>query len=232
MSPFYRGFDPNLKLDAGDVQEFQELYGVKSTVKTTTQSTEPDDGAFCKISSLDAVLTIDGVIYVFQGDKYYRLSDNTVGLAVADGYPKTISEGWPGLPSNLNAAFHYKNGKTYFFKGSKYWKYSGRTLDGKYPKEIDTGFPGIPDDIDAATVWGGNTTIFFYKGSKFWRFDPRKQPPVKSTFPKPLSNWAGIPDNIDAALQHPNGNTYFFKGDKYYRFNDTTFAVSHSKFKS
>lgn len=137
-----------------------------------------------------------------------------------------ISEGWSGLPNNIDAAFTYKNGKTYFFKGSKYWRYNGRTLDGDYPKEISEGFTGIPDNVDAAMVWGGNGKIYFYKGSKFWRFDPLKRPPVKATYPKPVSNWEGIPDGVDAALQYTNGYTYFFKGDKYYRFNDRTFAVS------
>lgn len=126
---------------------------------------------------------------------------------------------------NIDAAFTYKNGKTYFFQGTKYWRYSGRQVDGDYPKEISEGFTGIPDHLDAALVWGGNGKIYFYKGSKFWRFDPLKRPPVKSTYPKPISNWEGLPNNIDAALQYTNGYTYFFKDDKYYRFNDRTFSV-------
>lgn len=63
-------------------------------------------------------------------------------------------------------------------------------------------------------------------GSKFWRFDPNQRPPVKNSYPKPLSNWEGIPDNIDAAFQYTNGYTYFFKKGAYYRFNDRMFAVS------
>lgn len=88
------------------------------------------------------------------------------------------------------------------------------------------GFTGIPDNIDAALVWSGNGKIYFYKGSKFWRFDPAQRPPVKGTYPKPLSNWEGIPDGVDAALQYTNGYTYFFKGGSYWRFNDRTFSVS------
>lgn len=67
---------------------------------------------------------------------------------------------------------------------------------------------------------------FCWIGSKFWRFDPLQRPPVKSTYPKPLSNWEGIPDGINAAFQYTNGYTYFFKKGTYYRFNDRNFAVS------
>lgn len=95
-------------------------------------------------------------------------------------------------------------------------------MDGDYPKEISDGFTGIPNDIDTAMVWSGNGKIYFYKGSKFWRFDPSQRPPVKSTYPKPISNWEGVPDNLDAAFQWTNGYTYFYKDGAYYRY---VFAV-------
>jgi matrix metalloproteinase-14 (membrane-inserted) len=235
MAPFYRGYDPVFKLDSDDIQGIQALYGRKTSgvspggptsAKTTKKPTVlKDDDILCKDSKIDAIFnTADGNTYALKGDKYYRLTENSV----AEGYPKPITEGWPGLPSNIDAAFTYKNGKTYFFKGSKYWRYNGRQLDGEYPKEISEGFAGIPNDLDAALVWGGNGKIYFYRGSKFWRFDPLKRPPVKSTYPKPISNWEGIPNDIDAALQYTNGYTYFFKGDKYYRFNDRTFSVDQA----
>ncbi|XP_055920661.1 matrix metalloproteinase-19 isoform X1 [Eupeodes corollae] len=235
MAPFYRGFDPVFKLDSDDVLAIQALYGKKTnqgggggSIPKTTQKpsiipTRPhDDSILCKDPKIDALFNShDGLTYALKGQMYYKLTENSV----ADGYPKYISEGWPGLPGDIDAAFTYKNGKTYFFKGTKYWRYSGRQVDGEYPKEISEGFTGVPDHLDAAMVWGGNGKIYFYKGSKFWRFDPLKRPPVKSTYPKPISNWEGLPNNIDAALQYTNGYTYFFKGDKYYRFNDRTFAV-------
>ncbi|XP_055315520.1 matrix metalloproteinase-14 isoform X2 [Sitodiplosis mosellana] len=237
MAPFYRGFDPVFRLDSDDIQGIQALYGRKTASGSSGSDSDSgfnprpanprpsrpnDDNELCSDPKIDAMFnTADGNTYAFKDNNYYRLTEN----AVAEGYPKRISDGWPGLPGHIDAAFTYKNGKTYFFKGSQYWRYSGRQMDGDYPKEISDGFTGIPDNLDAALVWGGNGKIYFYKGSKFWRFDPLKRPPVKSTYPKPLSNWEGVPNNIDAALQYTNGYTYFFKGDKYYRFNDRTFSV-------
>jgi matrix metalloproteinase-14 (membrane-inserted) len=48
---------------------------------------------------------------------------------------------------------------------------------------------------------------------------------VSEGYPKPISNWEGIPNNVDDALQYSNGFTYFFKDGKYWRFNDKKFQV-------
>ncbi|XP_043070505.1 stromelysin-3 isoform X1 [Drosophila grimshawi] len=235
MAPFYRGFEPVFKLDEDDKAAIQSLYGRKTSQLTPTNAFPPTthrpsytppkvplDDSICKDSKIDTLFNSPtGETYAFKGDKYYKLTTDSV----EDGYPKLISKGWPGLPGNIDAAFTYKNGKTYFFKGTQYWRYQGTQMDGAYPKEISEGFTGIPDHLDAAMVWGGNGKIYFFKGSKFWRFDPSKRPPVKATYPKPISNWEGVPNNLDAALRYTNGYTYFFKGDKYYRFHDARFAV-------
>ncbi|XP_017061889.1 stromelysin-3 isoform X2 [Drosophila ficusphila] len=234
MSAFYRGFEPVFKLDEDDKAAIQSLYGRKTnqlkptnvypapTQKPFSPPKTPLDDFICKDSKIDTLFnSAQGETFAFKGDKYYKLTTDSV----EEGYPQLISKGWPGLPGNIDAAFTYKNGKTYFFKGTQYWRYQGRQMDGVYPKEISEGFTGIPDHLDAAMVWGGNGKIYFFKGSKFWRFDPAKRPPVKASYPKPISNWEGVPNNLDAALRYTNGYTYFFKGDKYYRFHDARFAV-------
>ena len=69
--------------------------------------------------------------------------------------------------------------------------------------------------------------IFLLQGDKYYRFDPEARPPVRNTYPKPVSNWEGIPSNIDDALQYTNGYTYFFKNGRYWRFDDRGFGVSN-----
>ncbi|KAK9704416.1 Hemopexin [Popillia japonica] len=237
MAPFYRGYQPSFQLHNDDIQGIQILYGQK-TVNTPNRnggdddrfdrggtdapSSSGEDSVLCNDAKIDTIFnSAEGHTYVFKGNNYWRLNDQSID----SGYPKMISSGWPGLPGNIDAAFTYKNGKSYFFKGRQYWRYVGRKMDGDYPKDISEGFTGIPDDIDAAMVWSGNGKIYFFKGSKFWRFDPMQRPPVKSTYPKPISNWEGIPDQLDAAFQYTNGYTYFYKDGAYYRFNDRAFAV-------
>ncbi|VVC43446.1 Hypothetical protein CINCED_3A002822 [Cinara cedri] len=242
MAPFYRGYDPSFSLDSDDVEAIQALYGASTSAeeapdsdddstsqgsgkKTTTQEppgTDGSDAELCTDTKVDTLFnSAAGETFVFKGDYYWKLTDD----GLAQGFPKSIAGTWSGLPGNIDAAFTYKNGKTYFFKGPKYWRYTGTTMDDGYPKDIADGFAGIPDNVDDALVWSGNGKIYFFKGSKFWKFDPMQKPPVKSTYPKPISNWDGIPDNIDAVLHYTNGYTYFFKDENYYRFNDRTFAV-------
>ena len=51
---------------------------------------------------------------------------------------------------------------------------------------------------------------------------------MDSSYPRPISNWEGIPNNLDAATTYTNGKTYFFKGDKYYKFDDDKLEVARS----
>lgn len=99
-------------------------------------------------------------VVCFLGDYYWKLTDD----GLAQGFPKSIAGTWSGLPGTIDAAFTYKNGKTYFFKETKYWRYTGTTMDDGYPKDIAEGFAGIPDNVDAALVWSGNGKIYFFKG--------------------------------------------------------------------
>jgi len=77
-------------------------------------------------------------------------------------------------------------------------------------------------------VWPENDKIYFFKGSKYWKFDPDRSHPVDSSYPRPISNWEGIPSNIDAALQYSNGQNYFFKDGRYYRFDNSRKRVDTS----
>lgn len=52
----------------------------------------------------------------FPGKHYWKLTDN----GVASGYPRRINSTWKELPTNIDAAFTYRNGKTYFFKVTVY----------------------------------------------------------------------------------------------------------------
>ena len=86
MAPFYRGWQPNFKLDDDDIQAIQALYGTKETKPTPPSSSTPDSvitfpsggtatefpgttgsDSLCSSSAFDVILrTADGASYVFR----------------------------------------------------------------------------------------------------------------------------------------------------------------------
>ena len=230
MAPFYRGWDPYLKLSKDDMSAIQSLYGKKTrNSQPATQSPivprfePPNSGNICANSKIDAIfMSADRSTYVFQGDNYWKLTRDSV----APGYPRKINQDWRGLPSNIDAAFTWESTKaTFFIKGSKYWKFENMKPYPGYPKDVREGFPGIPNNVDTAFVWSGNGKIYFFKQNQYWKFDPNSQPHVRTDqYPKDVSLW-GLPDNMDGALQWDNGRTYFFKSGSYWRYDDRSFRV-------
>lgn len=93
------------------------------------------------------------ILRSFLGGQYWRFdADKTP----TPGYPKLIEDGFPGIPSNLDAAFVWGgNGKIYFFKGSKYWKFDPnskkRPVPLGYPRAISNW--DLPDNVDGAIQW-------------------------------------------------------------------------------
>ncbi|MGH0161569.1 UNVERIFIED_CONTAM: hypothetical protein FKN15_041368 [Acipenser sinensis] len=81
----------------------------------------PIDTAFTRINC-------QGKTYIFKGKEYWRFED---GVLDPD-YPRDISEGFSGIPDNVDAAFalpaaNYRGKeKVYFFKGSQYYQYEFR----------------------------------------------------------------------------------------------------------
>jgi len=237
MAPFYRGWDPFLKLSEDDKRAIRSLYGRNLPKPPTSSRNNPTPGPsffrpvvptsngvnICNNPKIDAIFqTADTSSYIFQNDNYWKLTKDSV----APGYPRKIAQDWPGLPSNIDAAFTWHKSKaTYFLKGSKYWKFENMRPKSGYPKDIRDGFPGIPAGVDVAFVWGGNGKIYFFKGSQYWKFDPERKPHVRSDhYPKAISLW-DLPNDMDGALQWDNGRTYFFKSGDYWRFNDRQFTV-------
>ena len=69
----------------------------------------------CSGGSIDDIFgTEDGNYYVFKGSKYWKLT----GDSVAKGYPRRISDDWPGIPNNIDAAVTWTENST--FKYSLY----------------------------------------------------------------------------------------------------------------
>ncbi|KAK3555764.1 hypothetical protein QTP86_028954 [Hemibagrus guttatus] len=150
------------------------------TTITNTPTYIPDPAAeICSERSFDAFLQIkNGSIYAFRGEYVFELDEKSV----MPGYPKLIKDVW-GISGPIDAAFTRINcqGKSYIFKGNKYWRFEGDVLDEDYPRDISVGFEKIPDDVDAAfaipaPAHNKKEKVYFFKGDRYYQYEFKHQP--------------------------------------------------------
>lgn len=94
---------------------------------------------FCVTSVVDALHTalyLNVLQMHFQGDQYWRY-DSRAEVPVSNRYPQEISSVWEGIPSNINAAFQWQNGYTYFFKGQNYYRFNDK--DFSVSRKLNAG---------------------------------------------------------------------------------------------
>ncbi|KAG5284786.1 hypothetical protein AALO_G00030490 [Alosa alosa] len=157
---------------------------VPTTIVTTTAKQVPTDppdpdAVTCSGRTFDAFMQLkNGSIFAFRGDYFFELDERSV----QPGYPKRIKDVW-GISGPIDAAFTRINcqGKTYLFKGNKYWRFDGDVLDEDYPRDIAVGFQKIPSDVDAAFAipapgHKGKEKVYFFKGDQYYQYEFQHQP--------------------------------------------------------
>ena len=68
------------------------------------------------------------------GTQYWKYDSEKV-IPVSSDYPKSLST-WEGVPDHIDAAFQWKNGKTFFFSGAQYYRFNDQrfTVEVDYPR--------------------------------------------------------------------------------------------------
>ncbi|KAM4843145.1 vitronectin [Thomomys bottae] len=146
----------------------------------------PIDAAFTRINC-------QGKTYLFKGSQYWRFEDGVL----EPNFPRDISEGFSGIPDNVDAALalpaHSYNGqeRVYFFKGKQYWEYkfqhqpSQEECEGSSMSTVFEHFALLQrdswEDIFELLFWGRSPG-----GVKEPQFISR--------------DWHGIPGKVDAAM--------------------------------
>ncbi|KAK2168567.1 hypothetical protein LSH36_16g14031 [Paralvinella palmiformis] len=152
------------------------------------------------VSKIDAALSWERHntprLYLFSGDKFWRYDNK----GLRSGYPKLIKAGFPGLPSDIDAAFVWKRtGFTYVFKGEKYYRLTGK--DGNTAGRVYDGYPrdikfwkisSVFRKIDAIFAWQDNDRTYMFSGDQYIRFDDKNSAGVSQAippYPRKTNDW-------------------------------------------
>lgn len=114
---------------------------------------------------------LDRKLFLFNRDKYVRWDVDA--QRIDPGYPRAISEGWPGVTlDRVDAAINVAP-DVYFFRGNDYIRFNTLTnqADPGYPDLVRKRWVGVTfDRLDAAVYWG-NGKIYFFRGDQYIRYD-------------------------------------------------------------
>ncbi|MGD0154004.1 MAG: hemopexin repeat-containing protein [Thermacetogeniaceae bacterium] len=127
----------------------------------------------------------------------------------------------PNPLEGIDAAVVWDNGKAYFFKGMKYFRYDIATgkIDPGFPCRIVPDWPGLWDEgVDAAMAWNGKA--YFFHGSQYVRYDIATRQ-LDPGYPREITDgWKGVwGDGIDAAVTLDNIKAIFFKGSEHISYD-------------
>lgn len=149
------------------------------------------------ISNLDCIFQRkNGKIYVFEGDKYYRLKDYNLDPSVRrnqvePGYPQDIEPKWPGVPNDVDACYELWDNHIYFLKDDLIYKIQDKyvftdnnadiVMEG-YPQTIAKHLIGAPTHVDAAfNRDSSNHAIYVFKGGYVFKVKDQAAPAFDET---------------------------------------------------
>ncbi|XP_047123451.1 matrix metalloproteinase-18 [Hydra vulgaris] len=230
MYPTYLGNkEQNIQLHEDDILGIQSMYGSKrkpilpSKKTANTNNTQVTQSKTHLTTSknhikVQAIILdqLTGITYVFNEDKYYKLSIN---LNETYG-PFNVSELLTKI-TYVNGGFINREKKLVFFQGTKYYMFDSfanrNFIESGSVFDLFKGIKKNVEKIDGAFV-AGNGTTYLFSGNDYYQYSS-KQKTIESSSPKKIAEYWKVPTNIDSVFVWRNGGIYFFKGLQFYRVN-------------
>jgi hypothetical protein len=176
----------------------------------------------------DNNLQTDNAHYIRGSYGYYTSTEyNNIGIIYFENTHKITKkrfgyDWYKGVPPSVDAGFlHPKNGRYYFFKGDKYYRYNPRTRKVDKIANIRQGF-GISKVVAAVGIPETNN-IYLFDGINYSLFNVQANKIVSSG--TITSKFKGVPNWIDAATQGYQG-IKFYKKDAVYVYSFTNRKVT------
>ncbi|ELK23304.1 Proteoglycan 4 [Myotis davidii] len=150
-----------------------------------------DETNLCNGRSVDGLTTLaNGTLVAFRGHYFWMLNPLS-----PPSPPRRITEVW-GIPSPIDTVFTRCNcdGKTFFFKGSQYWRFTNDVKDPGYPKQIVKGFGGLNGKILAALSIPKykerpESVYFFKRGGRVQKYTYKQEPNRQCPGRRPALNY-------------------------------------------
>lgn len=115
---------------------------------------------------------LDRKLLLFRKNRVLRFDIDK--MKVDEGYPKLLSEEFPGMPfERIDAGMVAGPDTIYFFYGNQYVRFNPlkNHVDEGYPQLTAKRWVGLTfDRLDSAVYWG-NSKVYFFKGDQHIRYD-------------------------------------------------------------
>ncbi|XP_037540132.1 matrix metalloproteinase-9 [Nematolebias whitei] len=237
MYPMY-SYRENFSLHPDDIEGIQYLYGSQTGPKptdpepetpTTNPYPDPTDEPeptpttpspvdpnkdVCKTFKFDTITVIEGELHFFNDGHFWKVPSRS---DAGHKGPLSISERWPALPAVIDSAFEdVPSKKIYFFSGTRFWVYTGKSVLG--PRSIEKlGLPSSVQKVEGA-LHRGKGKVLLFNGENFWRLDVKTQTTDRG-YPKYTDIvFGGVPNDAHDVFQY-KGHIYFCRDSFYWRMN-------------
>uniref|UniRef100_A0A8C8VK91 Peptidase metallopeptidase domain-containing protein n=1 Tax=Pelusios castaneus TaxID=367368 RepID=A0A8C8VK91_9SAUR len=244
MSPYYKKLGKDFVLSWDDILAVQNLYGEHGSPGTPPLSAEWPSGdgrdreVELAIAHMRVVMAGSGLqaqafsnslpspfspdtehnLYIFKGNHFWVVVKG--GNATE---PQLLQTRWAELPAGIDAAaVSEADGKFYFFKGGRCWRYKGSTLEVGFPQKCASG--NLPRHPDTAVYFQQLRHLVLFKGPKYYVVSEESLK-VEPYYPRSLRDWNGVPTETNGAVTQQDGFVYFFRDNQYWKFDQAKLQV-------